>query len=234
MIGIYKSFFVQNPIHKGSYAFSFCQKLSSVRTLGKTQLTSIGLGAFQNCERLALFSSTKVTAIWESAFDGCRLLPAFFFNYVKTIGKMLADELEMFFADVLDLLKFDFIDLVQANNIVGKDYILKQEKSKIKTLATYDNTVISVDYRSINNDENLENLKQGCLLVYLKMDEKTLNDVNKYYKAANEFDLFLEDFENNILENKSNVVCDISNLKLEDVVNKILASITDYYKDISI
>ena len=49
-------------------------------------------------------------------------------NYVKTIGKMLADELEMFFADVLDLLKFDFIDLVQANNIVGKDYILKQEK----------------------------------------------------------------------------------------------------------
>ena len=155
-------------------------------------------------------------------------------NYVKTIGKMLADELEMFFADVLDLLKFDFIDLVQANNIVGKDYILKQEKSKIKTLATYDNTVISVDYRSINNDENLENLKQGCLLVYLKMDEKTLNDVNKYYKAANEFDLFLEDFENNILENKSNVVCDISNLKLEDVVNKIMASITDYYKDISI
>ena len=46
----------------GSYAFSFCQKLSSVRTLGKTQLTSIGLGAFQNCERLALFSSIPFLA----------------------------------------------------------------------------------------------------------------------------------------------------------------------------
>ena len=68
------------------YAFSNCRKLSSVRTIGKTKLETIGAEAFVNCDKLALFSSTRVSVIKDGAFSGCRLLPAFFFNYVKSIG----------------------------------------------------------------------------------------------------------------------------------------------------
>ena len=55
-------------------------------------------------------------------------------TFAKEVGRFLSDELEMFFADVMELLKFDFINLVEAQNIVGKEYILKQERVKIKTL----------------------------------------------------------------------------------------------------
>ncbi len=75
-------------------------------------------------------------------------------TFAKEVGRFLSDELEMFFADVMELLKFDFINLVEAQNIVGKEYILKQERVKIKTLSSYENTIISCDFRSLNTPDN--------------------------------------------------------------------------------
>lgn len=149
-------------------------------------------------------------------------------KFSKEVGKMLSDKLDMFFADVMELLTFDFIDLVQAENIVGRDYILKQERVKIKTLSSYDNTVICCDFRSLNTLDNYENLKKGSVMVYLKPDSQTLLNINKKFSGAANFDLF-NDVRMDYLDSKADVVCNINSTEIKDIVKQIIFNLEEYY-----
>ena len=150
--------------------------------------------------------------------------------YAKVVGKQLADELDMFFADVMELLTFDFINLAEAENVVGRDYILKKERSKIRTLSTYENTVICCDYRSLNTIANYNNLKSNSIMIYLKLNEKSLNKINSNFKDESNFDLF-SDVRMGLLENKAHITCDVSNLNVEQTVNLIIKSVQFYYNN---
>lgn len=150
-------------------------------------------------------------------------------EYAKAVGKLLSDELDMFFADVMELLKFDFIDLVDAESVVGRDYILKKERTKIRTLASYENTVICCDFRSLNSQDNYDRLDEGSVMIYLKMDNKSLKKVNDQFKKDSDYDLFSE-VTMEYIENKAEVVCDVSSLSVEDATNKVIKSVMEYYK----
>ena len=150
-------------------------------------------------------------------------------TFAKEVGRFLSDELEMFFADVMELLKFDFINLVEAQNIVGKEYILKQERVKIKTLSSYENTIISCDFRSLNTPDNYANLHNGSVMIYLKLSNESLSEVNKTFKDSSDYDLF-SDVTINYLESKADIVCDVSGLNVEDSEKKAVTSLMEYYK----
>lgn len=151
-------------------------------------------------------------------------------NFAKAVGKLISDELDMFFADVMELLKFDFINLVDAENVVGRDYLLKQERTKIKTLASYENTVICCDFRSLNSKENYDRLDEGSVMIYLKLNDKSLKKVDAEFKPDSDYDLF-SDITIEYLENKAEIVCDVSDMDVNKAANTVLNSLMKYYKE---
>ena len=153
-------------------------------------------------------------------------------KYTKKVAKRVADALEMFYADVNELLSYDFIDIIEAENIVGKDYILKQETNKIKTLSSYENTVITLDYKSLNNEKNLKFLKQGSIIIYLKLNKpeykiKLADEKLKKDEADLALKMFVE--RDKVLKGYSNIVV-LANGTITSVVKTILNKIEEYYE----
>ena len=80
-------------------------------------------------------------------------------KYTKSISKRVADTLDMFYADVTELLEYEYINMDNAEKIVGKEYMEKQEVKKIKALSTFENTLFTVDTFYLNNEKNLHHIK---------------------------------------------------------------------------
>lgn len=97
-------------------------------------------------------------------------------DFTKTIAKQLADRLDFFYADVNDLLKYDLIDIADAERKSSKAYILKLESSKVKTVASYENTVFTVDYSSLVNGNNYEHILNQTVIVFLKLSKQKLTE----------------------------------------------------------
>lgn len=154
-------------------------------------------------------------------------------NYTKTVCKCIADALEMFYADVRELLEFDLISLAEASKIVGLDYIEKQECNKIKTLASYENTIFTMDYLSLNQEDNLNNVKQGSLLVYLKLSKRLFTKLVKKENLPQSEEILLSSMfkeHNEMLSAAANVVVDIKT-ENDDLVDLVLGRIEEYYEN---
>lgn len=153
-------------------------------------------------------------------------------NYVRKVAKRVADALDMFYADVHELLSYDFINLVEAEALVGKDYIEKQESVKIKTVASYENTVITLNWECLNKEKNLNAIKKGAVLVYLRVGktefknklekEDALVDKTEQLKLFKEHDDLLKNYADVVVLNKGTI---------DDVVNIILKKIEEYYEN---
>ena len=148
------------------------------------------------------------------------------------MAKRVADALDMFYADVHELLSYDFINLVEAEALVGKEYIEKQESVKIKTVAGYENTVITLNWECLNKEKNLNAIKKSAVLVYLRVGktefknklekEDGLVDKTEQLKLFKEHDELLKNYANVVALNKGTI---------DDVVNIILKKIEEYYEN---
>ncbi len=154
-------------------------------------------------------------------------------NYTKTVCKCIADALEMFYADVRELLEFDLISLAEASKIVGLDYIEKQEYKKIKTLASYENTIFTMDYLGLNQEENVVSVKEGSLLVYLKLSKRLFNQLIKRENLPQSEEVLLSSMfkeHNDMLSSVADVVVEIKTAK-DDLVELVLGRIEEYYEN---
>ena len=91
-------------------------------------------------------------------------------EFADSIAELLADKLDMFFANVNDLIEFDLIDVAETEVVCGRDYLLKIEQKKVKEVCSYENTIVTMDYSILNDDENIKTIKENCLLIYLKLN----------------------------------------------------------------
>lgn len=153
-------------------------------------------------------------------------------NFTKTISKLLSDKLEMFYADVNDLLNFDLLDIKEVEKVSGKDYILKQETSKVKTVSTYENTIITVSYNSLVQNENYEFFKPNTLIIYAKLTPILYEQAIKQDKLTkNQRIIATAVFSdrNKFCEKISNLTVELKSLNENEEVENLIASIKKYY-----
>ena len=92
--------------------------------------------------------------------------------FTDYICKQLSIRLDMFYANVEDILQFELMDMEKVEAICGIEYLMKEERSVIRRVCSYDNTLINIDYSCLNNEYNIEVIRENCLIIYLKLDEK--------------------------------------------------------------
>ena len=145
-------------------------------------------------------------------------------SFTKKVAKSIADAFEMFFADITDLINFDLLDVEKARKLCGEEYIHKVERIKVKTVATFENTLFTMDYSLLNDDDNLKITKDNAYIIYLKLTSNGLANVLQQAKTKeNEIALKLNlyEFRNSLCEKYSDIVinCDGKNMSqiLSDV-----------------
>ena len=146
-------------------------------------------------------------------------------NYTKRISKRVADTLEMFYADVTELLEYEYINMASAQAIAGKEYMEKQETKKIKALSSFENILFTVDNYYLNNDKNLHYIKNGALVIYLRLNERMLN---KYLKEEMTLLKNVAPERDMLLKGYADIVVDVS--KDKNIEKNILTKIEEYYE----
>lgn len=153
-------------------------------------------------------------------------------EFTKNVARDFADATDMFFADIIELMQFDLIDIMQAQQVCGPDYIKKIERNKIKNVCTYDNTCISIDYDMLNDEVNLESIKNNCIVVMLDYSfatSKSLQNNDSTKILENKLTNTMFATRKKILQSYADVVINWRpNSKF--FIAKIANTLMDYYK----
>lgn len=154
-------------------------------------------------------------------------------DFTKNIAKTFADKLDMYYADITDLVQFDILDIAEAERTCGREYVRSLEANKIKTVTSYDNSIITVNYNALNNETNLGYIKENTLLIYLRLTKDELTDkLNQNVDETNLVRLAESVYEERdfILNRVCDITINVRTLTDTEVVQMLGKSILDYYK----
>ena len=125
------------------------------------------------------------------------------YNYAKYLGSKLANSLDMFFADINDILEYN---LVNQNMIdtAGIEYFEKEKLKTITSVAQYENALICGSFDILTNSIDL--LKQNSVVVYLYFNELELNKIETSfeYSATSKIHIAFKD-EDKIFKNFADI-----------------------------
>ena len=141
-----------------------------------------------------------------------------------------------------DLSKKDFVDvdslIVSENNITiadifeqyGEEYFRKLECDMIQRLSLIDNTVISTGGGCVKNIDNIDNLKQKSIIIYVKRDLEKLETAGRPLSAGGlEAVKKLFDERRGLYEKYSDIQVE-NNTDIQDCAIRIYKSYLDYIK----
>lgn len=157
---------------------------------------------------------------------------------LKSVGKALAEMLEMYYVDTIELYEFDHIphtmtDMLKAQ---GRKEFRHKEIGTIGYVTDFSNAVITFETGAIKSAKNVKTLKSTCELVYLYedvLDVKAKLDSDKY--ASGELKKFFNIPLNSIklrsekLIKISDVVVEIDRKTPKMIAGEILAKMQQKY-----
>ena len=153
-------------------------------------------------------------------------------NFKKEVAKVLADKLEKLFADVNEILIYNFVDgnMLETS---GQEYFDKCENKVVRQILECENVLINVNLPTFNKEINYELFKEHSVIVYLKLNMnqyKTLNKLENYGdKLFLKQDLFKDRDE--LLQRKSDVCVEIDELSLKRCVENILIGLKYFFEN---
>ena len=156
-------------------------------------------------------------------------------KFKKNIAQNLSKQLDMFYLDVFDLIKYELINIDEVIKKAGLEYYNKQETKIIKSLANFENIVVTMDNDSFFNKKNYEYLKNSSLFIYLKLSYSYFISLIKQEDVDSKYELMIDqklfDERDKILQS----ICDITiniNKRNKNIEEKIIKEIKKYYKDV--
>ncbi len=132
-------------------------------------------------------------------------------EYKKNIAKQLALELDMFYADINDIMEYNLINSEMLEK-AGQQYYDENEAKTIKTVSGYDDTILTLNLSTLNKSNYLDIIKQNSLIIYIRLDFETFMNLNKAENskalvkineiAFDDRDKLISSFADIIVENK--------------------------------
>lgn len=156
-------------------------------------------------------------------------------SFGRNIAKAVSEKLDLYYADINDFLDFSLSTTAQeVINLCGVEYLKKLEQDAVNTVASFENTIISVETRFFMNPTSRHNLKDGSVVVYLKADRKlydkyvnSVKDENKKIELENIKTVF--DEYDAMCSRSSDIVIELKDLNEKTTIKKALKLINNFF-----
>ena len=151
-------------------------------------------------------------------------------DFTASVSQDLAEKLDMFYANVDDIIEFELMDVKKLEEVCGTEYLIKKEKDIVRNICSYENSLLTLNYSVLNNEENIKNIRDNCLLIYLRFDRP--NYVSSMKKVEKDEPLSEDVFNDRdfICKNISEFTIDCNAaLSKKGVVELIYRSLLEYY-----
>ncbi len=155
-------------------------------------------------------------------------------TFAKVVAKHFADSMEMFYADVDDLIEYDLIDIAKAERVCGVEYISKIERNQVKNVCSYDNTCYTLNYTMLNDKSNFDLINKTSLIIFINLDINeyvSLQPKDREFESVNMLNEEMFEVRKNLIKDKADIVVDCDTLEIEALTNKIEQAIVYYYKE---
>ena len=156
-------------------------------------------------------------------------------GYNKTLSTMVSDKLDLYYADVNDYLEFNMVNATEVISKCGVEYLEKLETDSVKSVASFENAVISIEPRLFINKKSLNALKASSLIIYVRLPKKVYADqINKAKKDKKDEMLNIlnvyDDYDKMCLDN-ADIVIESKVINAKSVYKKMLKHIEMYFTD---
>lgn len=143
------------------------------------------------------------------------------FDHTRQLCKDLADQLDMLFADINDILEYNMVNQ-QMLDMAGKEYFDKEEKKVLASVVQCNNACICCKFEILNKNSNFDVLKSNCLVIFLEYAKSELKNSDIWQKQSYAFDV-----ENSICKKNADISIKFS--KNKNTTKDILQSIKKFY-----
>lgn len=157
--------------------------------------------------------------------------------YTLEVGKLLSDQLEMYFLDSQGLYEFD-VKPKTIDDIVsefGMDYYRKAQSGTVKYICSFNSSILAIESGVVLNQENMEKLDKYGLIVYIRQSKELLqslyaktnelSDIKKQIYHLSETDIYTRDEK---LKIASEIIVEDNGEPLR-CVSEILKGIKQFY-----
>lgn len=93
-------------------------------------------------------------------------------DFAKKVAYVLSRELDMFFADVDDMIAYNLADLMSIKDKIGEEYINDKIKGQISMVSSFENTIYTLSIRTMNIMEEPQKLQNDSLVIFLDTPTK--------------------------------------------------------------
>ena len=139
-------------------------------------------------------------------------------QYIAVLSKSISDAFDMFFADVTEFIKFELMDVEHARALCGDDYVKKVERSKVKAVNTFENTLFTMDYSLLNDDDNLKFTQQHSFIIYIKLSKENLERIGST-NSSMIFDVY--EFRDKLCEKYADFIIDANGKTNKEILKDI-------------
>ncbi len=137
----------------------------------------------------------------------------------------------MLYADLEQILEYNMIndDMLEK---AGQQYFDENEKSTLKNVANYENTVITLDFSTLNKENNAEILRQSTLVIYLSLEHNIFESLNVSENDKNlaSINQIVYADRDKLLRSFADITVDVSKVDINLVTQQIMLSIQQYFE----
>ena len=144
----------------------------------------------------------------------------------------LSRELNMFYANVAEMVSYELINADEMITVCGLEYYREQEDKVLRRISTFENTIFCFDYDYFLNFAQ-KYFSKSCHIIYLKVAEHKLDDMiknnNDYETWSSAIDIIDFDERNKTLEKMCDTAIECDKLCVASCSKKIKEYLKSLY-----
>jgi shikimate kinase len=145
-------------------------------------------------------------------------------KFTDDLCNRLSIYLDMYYANVQKILDYE-LQVEDMEKICGKDYLLKKQKSVIKRICEYEDSIINIDYSLLNDQDICSKIKNCALIVYIHLNKsKYLEEIEKEKINQN-----LKNTCDDLYEDRNQILNSIADITVEYMEDE-----NNFFEDIAI
>ena len=152
-------------------------------------------------------------------------------KYKKIVAKALADYLEMFYADMNDIMEYNLINSEMLLS-AGQQYFDENEEKTIKTVSDYNDAILTLNLSTLNKNNNLEIVKKNSLIIYVRLPFETYSVLNKAENTSNLANINQSVFEDRdtLIKSFADIVVENRQIVVSETIKQIIEAIQKHYE----
>ena len=143
-------------------------------------------------------------------------------SFVSQLARTLSDELNMFYANVREIIEYEVFDAKEIEKKCGLEYLNNLRQKSFKNIVEYENAIIDMPFSVYSYEFNSSLISKNAIVIYVCVD-KSLYEKSIQWQEKESVEVQKLAYENRhqFCTKHADIIVEMNNLATKQNVNKI-------------